>query len=286
MGKTIYFNGEFRDEKDKLLSVQDRALCFGDGLFEVILVRGGRFLLFSKHIRRMAKAAAEMGIGMPRQAPELLEAARALAERNGIADGELYLELTRGEAPRYHLFPEGVSPNFFMVLNPLRPIRPEARTEGVRVCLYPDERHGLCRWKTLNLLVNVLAKEEAKRSGTYEACFYREGAAGRYITEGASSSFFHVKDGILHTPELDNILPGATRASVIAIATSLGLAVEERRVGLEEIQSADEAFLVSTVSRVTPLVGLGDRTIADGRPGTLTLRLQAAYEDFIARNLE
>ncbi|MDP3177485.1 MAG: aminotransferase class IV, partial [Spirochaetaceae bacterium] len=286
MGKTIYFNGGFHDEDEKLLSVKDRALCFGDGLFEVVLCLGGKFLLFSKHMGRMATAAAELQMRVPRGASELLDAARVLAERNGIADGELYIELTRGEAPRYHLFPQGIEPNLFMVLNPLRPIKPETRELGVRVCLYPDLRHGICRWKTLNLLVNVLAKEEAKRTGTYEACFWREGPEGKYISEGASSSFFYFQGGVLYTPELDNILPGATRASVIGIARERGIKVVEKRILLDEILASDEAFLVSTVSRVTPLIGLGDAMIGDGKPGSGTRSLQAAYAEFIASSLE
>jgi len=203
-----------------------------------------------------------------------------------VQDGELYVELTRGEAPRYHLFPSGTRPNLFMVLNPLRPIPEGARERGVRVCAYPDLRHGLCRWKTLNLLVNVLAKEEAKRTGTYEACFIRESGGRQFVSEGASSSFFCAKAGKLVTPSLDNILPGATRAAVIELARAAGIEVEERPLPLAELESADEAFLVSTVSQVMPLLGIGSASIGGGEPGPLTRRLQAAYGRYMEEHLE
>jgi D-alanine transaminase len=286
MAREIWFNGEFRGEGEKLVSVQDRALCFGDGLFEVLRCIEGRFLLFGKHIGRMRDAAAEMSIGFPWRPEELLAAARELCDRNGIRDGELYVELTRGESPRYHPFPQGVAPKLFMVLNPLRPMPEGCRERGVGVLLYPDLRHGLCRWKTLNLLVNVLAKEECKRRGEYEACFFREDGQGCYVTEGASSSFFAVAGGRLVTPELDNILPGATRAAVIALARAEGLEVAERRLRLEELQGADEAFLVSTVSQVMPLIAIEGRKVGSGSPGPLTLRLKAAYERYMAEQLE
>lgn len=287
MGKTIYFNGEFRDEDEKLLSIQDRALTFGDGLFEVIRCIGGRFLLLRKHLGRMSTAASELAMDFPFDIEELLVAARALSGKNGITDGELYVELTRGEAPRYHPFPHGVRPNLFMVLNPLRPIPAGARERGVAVCLYPDLRHGLCKWKTLNLLVNVLGKEEAKGKGVYEACFFREdGDARKFITEGASSSFFAIQNGTLATPNLDNILPGTTRAAIIGIAKELGVPLEERRLYLDELENADEAFLVSTVSQVMPLIGIEGKRIALGEPGPLTRRLQEAYGRYMAEHLE
>lgn len=287
MDKVIWFNGEYRGETEKLLSVQDRALCFGDGLFEVLRCVGGRFLLFRKHLGRMATAAAELGMDFPFETGALLEAARGLVARNGIADGELYVELTRGESPRYHLFPAGVKPNLFMVLNPLRPIPADARERGIGVCLYPDLRHGLCRWKTLNLLVNVLAKEEAKRLHAYEACFVRGEGSGRVVTEGASSSFFAARGGTFVTPGLgDNILPGATRAAILELARQAGIPVEERSLPLAELEGADEAFLVSTVSQVMPVIRVGERVVGAGVPGPLTRRLQGLYAAYMAEHLE
>ncbi len=287
MGKIIYFNGTYRDESEKLLSVQERATNFGDGLFEVMLCVGGRFLSFRKHLGRMATAAAEMAIPFPFDADALLDAARALSAKNGIVDGELYVQLTRGEAPRYHLFPKDTPPNFFMILNPLRPIPASARETGVDVCLMPDKRHGYCGWKTLNLLPNVLGKEEAKRKGVYEACFFREDADGRaYVTEGASSSFFSIKNGVITTPDLDNILPGATRAAIIELANGLGMTVRESRLPVDDLRDGDEAFLVSTVSRVMPVVAVEDRTVGDGKVGPITKRLQMAYAEFLQAHLE
>jgi D-alanine transaminase len=235
----------------------------------------------------MRESARQLEIEFPFVTGQLLEAARVLSARNEVRDGELYIELTRGEAPRYHPFPQGVKPTFFMLLNPLRKMPDGCRENGVEICSYPDLRGLLCHHKTINLLPNVLGKETAKRNHAYEACFRREDAHGEsYITEGASSSFFAVVKGALITPELDNILPGATRAAVIDLACGHSIPVTERRIPLSEYLAADEAFLVSTVSQVMPVVGFDGKKIAGGQPGEMTKMLQALYNAFMLEHME
>jgi len=286
MANQIFFNGGFRQETEKLLSVQDRGLLFGDGLFEVIRCVGGKFLLFSQHLERMAQSAAFLGMEFPYPAAELLAAAKELSVRNGLQVGELYLELTRGEAPRYHPFPHGVRPNFFMILNPLRKMPDDCWSVGVRTVTFPDIRWGYCHIKSINLLPNVLGKQFAKEHGAFEALFCREDARGKYLTEGPSSTIFAVKDGALLTPDLDNILPGTTRKHVLALAREAGIPVREARLYLEECLGADEVFISSTVSEVMPVIQVDETVLPGGRKGPVTDRLQGLYAEFKAGRLE
>ncbi len=286
MGREIFFNGGFHQETEKLLSIQDRGLCFADGLFEVIRCVDGKFLLFGKHLRRMRESAAFLGMDFPYTAEELLEACRELSRRNGIQDGELYLEITRGEAPRYHPFPEGVRPNFFIVLIPLRKMPEGCWSVGIKTVTFQDIRWGYCHIKSINLLPNVLGKQYAKEKGAFEALFYRDDDRGRYLTEGPSSTIFCVRDKVLITPELDNILPGTTRACVMGLARADGLEVHEQRLYLQDFLTADEAFISSTVSEVMPVVEVDGAVVGGGRMGPVTARLQDLYREFKKDHLE
>lgn len=286
MSNQIFFNGGFHPDTEKLLSVQDRGLTFGDGLFEVVRCVGGRFLLFGEHLGRMRESAAFLGMELPYGTPDLLAACGELSRRNGVADGELYLELTRGEAPRYHPFPQGVRPNFFMVLNPLRKMPEGCWSRGVACVTFPDLRWGYCHLKSIQLLPNVLGKQFAKEHGAFEALFHRDGAGGRHLTEGASSSIFAVRDGVLHTPDLDNILPGATRRHVIDLARAEGIEVREGRLFLEDFRTADEVFITSTVSEVMPVIQLDGQPVGGGHRGPVTERLQGIYAQFMTNHLE
>jgi len=286
MEKLIFFNGDFFPEKTPLLSVLDRGLCFGDGLFEVIRCIGGKFLLFSKHMHRMQDSAEFLEIKFPYDTKTLLDIARELSKQNGINNGELYIEITRGEAKRYHPFPKDTKPNFFMVLNTLRQMPEGCWDKGVKVITQADIRWGYCHLKTINLLPNVLAKEKAKRACAYEAFLTRKDDAGDYLTECTSSSIFVVMKNVLYTPKLDNILPGTTRAAVIEIAQCLDISVKERRIYLKECFGIDEVFLTSTVSEVMPVVKIDENVISNGKPGILTVKIQSEYRTFMKEHLE
>jgi D-alanine transaminase len=286
MDNQIFFNGGFHAETEKLLSIQDRGLCFADGLFEVIRCVDGKFLLFSQHLQRMRESAEFLRMEFPYSAEEVLGACRELSRRNDIREGELYLELTRGEAPRYHTFPQGVRPNFFMVLNPLRRMPDGCWSVGVATVTFQDIRWGYCHIKSINLLPNVLGKQYAKERGAFEALFYREDAMGKYLTEGPSSTIFAVKGGVLYTPELDNILPGTTRKHVMALARREGIEVREGRLYLNAFLAADETFIASTVSEVMPVIRVDETVLSQGRKGPMTDRLQQLYSAFRQDHLE
>jgi D-alanine transaminase len=280
-----WWNGEFIDKDAPVIRLEDRGLTFGDGIFEVIRTLGGRLLFADAHLRRMQQSAAFFGIPFPYEAEVLEKIARELIRRNSVADGELYLELTRGTDPlRTHRFPPaGTPPTLFMLANPVRAIDPGCWERGARVCTYPDLRHGFCEHKSLNLVPNVLAKNYAFDRGAYDSLLYREDATGRYVTEGGSSSYFCVAGGEVITPALENILPGITRRKVIDLALAQGRRVAERRLYLNELLAADEVFLASTVSRVMPVARVDETAFA--APGAVTRALGAAFDLLFRREL-
>lgn len=272
-----YFNGNFIHKDEPVIHLEDRGLTFGDGIFEVIRTIDSELFFFDEHLTRMIASAGFFGLPFPERAEDLHAAARELVRRNGVNDGELYLQLTRGVDPRRdHRYPARDSrPTFFMLAFQLRPIPPDSWERGVRVITYPDLRGLLCEHKTINLLPNVRAKNAAFAKGAYEAMMFRVEARGRYVTEGGSSSYFCVLDGRILTPEIDNILPGITRTKVIDLARREDLEVIETRVMLTDLLRAEEVFLSSTVSRVMPVRAVDDHTFP--APGPVTGRLMQCY---------
>jgi D-alanine transaminase len=280
-----WWNGEFIDKDRPVIRLEDRGLTFGDGLFEVIRTVNERLLFYDAHMRRMQQSAEAFGLELAPGPEALRPLALELVRRNGIRDGELYLELTRGVDPlRTHRYPPaGARPTLFMLANPIRAIDPANWERGAEVVTCPDRRHAFCEHKTLNLLPNVLAKNLAFARGAYDALMYREDARGRYVTEGGSSSYFCVRDGAVITPAVDNILPGITRAKAIDLARAAGRIVTERRLYLEELLEADEVFLASTVSKVMPVRRVDER--ARPAPGPVTRGLMEAFEVLFRREM-
>ncbi|OAA29355.1 aminotransferase class IV [Kosmotoga arenicorallina S304] len=273
-----FLNGAIVEKADKMIPLEDRGLTFGDGLFEVLRVKDGHIFFFEDHLSRMRNSAEFFGIPFPYSRDEIKDRARELIALNGINDGELYIELTRGvDQNREHKYPpKDTPPTFFMLAIPLRDIDPMNWKSGAIVFSFPDLRHGLCEHKTINLLPNVLAKNYAYQHGGYEALMYREDLKGKYVTEGGSSNYFFVSGNIVITPEIDNLLPGITRSKVIERLKKNGVQVIERRIYHEELKKVDEVFLVSTVSMVMPV------RMIDGKnfkaPGQVTKKAMLLYQ--------
>ncbi len=281
-----FLNGQYVPETEPAIRLTDRALTFADGLFEILLVRRGEPLFFDEHVGRMVRSAEDLGMVIPYTAEDLLTAARYLIAHNLIETGEIYMSLSRGvDLHRDHRYPpEPPCPVFYMLAFPLREIPAESWERGVEVYAYPDERHGLCRHKTLGLLANVRAKNHAYARGGYEAVMFREEAGRRYVTEGGSSSYFCVRGRELWTPAPENILAGITWRKVQELAASMGIPVKRDRLWWDDFCSADEAFLCSTVSRVMPIRKIEDTILA--APGPVTTEIAGAYEGLIERYLE
>lgn len=278
----VYLNGEFLPRSEAKVSVEDRGFIFGDGVYEVWRVVHGRLFESERHYARLEHGLGELRISAPASATH--EGLRAIAERllaeNDLARGEatFYVEVTRGAAPRTHSFPPaGTSATLFAMVNALVP--PEAiRASGASVITLPDVRWLRCNVKTLQLLPNVLAKQAAAERNAIEGVFVRDGV----ITEGSHTNVVGVLEGELRTHPLTNlILPGITRAVVLAIARDLGLPVREIPFAERQLPQLDELFLVGTTSDVMPIVRANDVTIGTGAPGPIARRLQEAFRAYM-----
>lgn len=270
--ETVYLNGAFVPYADAKVPVEDRGLNFGDGVYEVVRIVGGRGFRLEDHLARLARGLAELEIAVdPRE--DLGDVILETARRNGMTEGTVYLQVTRGAATRTHAFPEGVRPTVIAWARPFPGRSDEERAAGVACITVPDTRHAYCEIKTTDLLPNVLANEQARRAGAYEAIFVRDGV----VTEGSHASVFAVLGGAVWTHPVRNILPGVTRALVLEQARVLRLPAREEGVPVGRFREAEEIFLTGTTTEVLGVVRLDGRPVGGGGPGPVTRRLAEAY---------
>lgn len=281
MPRYAYVNGRYLPHAQAAVHIEDRGYQFGDGVYEVIPVAGGRPVDEGPHLDRLERSLSELRIAMPmaRRALELV--CREMLRRNGLKNGLLYMQVTRGVAPRNHALPPNIRPALVMTTKQMDFSDQPKFQSGVSVVTVPDERWARRDIKTTNLLPNCLAKQVAVEANAYEALQY-DGDGN--VTEGTSSNFWIVtQDGRLVTRHLSNdILHGVTRRTVLAIAAEEDIDFEERAISLEEAMSAREAFVTSASSFVTPVVKIDGRSIGDGKPGPLSRRLLGWYRDYAA----
>ena len=264
----VYLNGRFLPLEQAGISPLDRGFLFADAIYEVVRYFRGRPFHLEEHVRRMGEGLAALRIEA--DAGFYAPAAQRLLSENGLADadGIVYAQISRGAAPRTHAFPpKGTPPTVFAFARASDPPPPE----GGRAILVPDVRWGRCDIKTVMLLPNVLAAQQARDAGAIDAILVRDGLA----LEATKANLFSVLDGGLRTaPPGPSILPGVTRSATIAAARRLGLTVEERAVTVEELLSSEEAFLASTTLWTHSLAAVGDRPIGGGRPGPVAAKLK------------
>lgn len=281
MPRYAYVNGHYLSHEHAAVHIEDRGYQFADGVYEVVPVVAGRAVDEQPHLDRLERSLSELSIPMPMSRKALELVCHELLRRNGILDGLLYMQVTRGVAPRNHAFPENVRPALVMTTKRIDFAGQPKFTDGVSVITVPDQRWARRDIKTTNLLPNCLAKQQAVEAGAYEALQYD--AEGN-ITEGTSSNAWIVAaDGKLVTRHLSNdILHGVTRRTVLAIAAEEGVEFEERPFTVKEAADAREAFVTSATSFVTPVVDIDGRRVGDGKPGPLTRRLLDWYRDYAA----
>lgn len=272
---TVYFNGEFVDKADVCISPDDRGFVFGDGVYEVVRAEDGRFFQLDAHRRRLRQSL--QGIRLENVDTEGLWAdVRRLLPRNDLDTGhaKVYLQITRGAAPRQHAFPEApTDPTIYATASPHEPPA-DKWNEGVRVVLHPDQRWARCNIKSTALLPNVLANQTARENAAFEAILVREGV----VTEGSHSSVLGVFDETVVTHPLTNrILPGITREVVLDLCHDLDITVDQSPIPKAELPNADELFLTGTTTGVMPIVCVEDWTIGEGAPGPVTRELQEAF---------
>jgi len=278
MSRVAYVNGRYLPLADAGVSILDRAFVFGDGVYEVCLVRDGALIDEARHLARLNMSLKALRIAAPIGEAALRRVLREVVARNRVSDGLVYLQISRGAARRDHGFPSpAVTPGLVVTAKSLDPRLGEANAErGVAVITLPDERWAHPHVKSLQLLPNVLAKQAAREAGAFEAWLVDDRG---FITEGSSTNAWIVAaDGALATRQADqSILRGVTRTTLIDVLAAKGLRLEERPFTREEAWGAREAFLSSATTIAMPVVALDGRSIGDGRPGSVTTALRRGF---------
>jgi len=277
MPRIAYVNGAYAPLREAFVHVEDRGYQFADGIYEVALRVAGRFWDLDGHLARWTRSLKELDIAAPMSERALRLVINRLIAKNRLEDCYIYMQATRGVAPRNHPFPlEGVRPSLVMTVKPLDMRKLNANAvKGVSVITEPDIRWGRVDIKSVGLLPNILAKEKAKRMGSAEAWLVRKGR----VTEGGSSNAWIIdKDGALITHPLgQEILGGITRDTVMKCAQELQLRVIERAFSVDEAKNTKEAFITSAMNLVTPVIAIDGAKVGDGKPGATALRLRQSY---------
>ncbi len=276
MGKVI-FDDQILERSDVHIDLEDRGYQFGDGVYEVIRVYSGKLFTMKEHIERLFQSAQKIKLDISMSPEQIQELAEELVKENKVDFGSIYMQVTRGAAPRTHMFPKPESNTkavFTAYTNEVpRPV--SLFEKGVAAITTEDIRWLRCDIKSLNLLPNVLAKQEATDSACFEAILHRNGI----VTEGSSSNAYIVKNGEVITHPADRlILNGITRQVLVELCKANGILFVEKEFDLRDLKDADEVFISSTTSEVMPVIKLDGETVGSGTPGKITRKLQALFE--------
>ena len=272
-----FFNGKYIEKDQIRIDPDDRGFLFADGIYEAMRTYNGTLFQAEMHARRLHCGARAMGFDLA-QVPDIIAIADELLDRNNLrtgGDALAYIQITRGVAPRNHAFPPKETP--LTVYANVRPIpdKSEMREKGIAVLTVPDRRWARCDIKSVALLPNTMAHQQALEAGAEEAIMVRDGAA----QEGSHSNAFIVQNGVVKTPPLTNyVLAGITRRFVLGLCEQNNVPYKETPVFLEDLHRADEAFVTGTTLEITPIVCVDGRTIGDGKPGAITRKLQEAFQ--------
>jgi D-alanine transaminase len=280
MSRIAYVNGRYVVHRDAAVHVEDRGYQFADGVYEVCEIRGGRLIDERRHIQRLTRSLAELGIRFPMNEGALGVVLREVVRRNRVRDGLVYLQVTRGVAPRNHAFPAAaVEPGVVVTSRAVdRSVGEQRASNGVAVITVPENRWARVDIKTVSLLPNVLAKQKAKEAGAFEAWFVDQDG---FVTEGASTNAWIVtaERTLVTRPADFGILRGITRGVMFDLAAREGLTVEERRFSVAEALAAREAFITAASTLVMPVVKIDGKPVSGGMPGRLAIELRARFHD-------
>ncbi len=281
MSRIAYVNGRYHRWPEARVHIEDRGFQFADGVYEVCEVRAGDLIDEDRHMARLGRSLGKLSIAAPMDMRSLGVVMREVVRRNRVRDGLLYLQITRGVAPRGHAFPvRPIKPTLVVTVRPIDRAVQRRAAKGIAVITVPETRWAGVDIKTVSLLPNVLAKQAAVEAGAQEAWFVD---ADGLVNEGSSSNAWIVTESgtLVTAPTTAQILEGVTRAVVLEVAGRNGLSLEERRFSVEEARRAREAFITSATAIVTPVVQIDGRPIAAGQPGTLATSLRRALLDSI-----
>ncbi|RBO91889.1 D-amino-acid transaminase [Pseudochrobactrum asaccharolyticum] len=275
MSRIVYVNGAYVPEEEAKISVFDRGFVFGDGIYEVSAVIDGKLVDNDAHMARLGRSLKMIDVPAPMSDEDIIAMQNELIKRNNLTEGVVYMQITRGAADRDFVYSKDMTPSLVAYTQVKNLTASAAQKNGIAIHVVEDIRWQRRDIKTVMLLAQVLAKQEATAHGCQDAWMQEDG----YITEGASSSAFIItEDGTLIVrPNSNAILPGCTRIAMLKIAEEQNLKVEDRRFTLEEAFKAKEAFQTSASGFVTPVVKIAGTVIADGKPGPITRSLQEKY---------
>lgn len=278
MSNKVLLNGRFVDEQDANVPYNDRGYNFGDGIYEYIRVYDGTLFTVKEHFERFLRSASELNIDLEETVESLTEIVQSLINENGVENGGVYIQVTRGASPRDHAFPgPDVKPQMMAFSKSYD--RPYEKLEnGINAVTVEDIRWLRCDIKSLNLLGNVLAKEYAVKYNADEAIQHR----GETVTEGASSNAYAIKDGVIYTHPTDNfILNGITRQVIKKVADEAGIPFKEETFTVDFLKQADEVIVSSTSIEVMPVIKLDGEAVGNGEVGPITRQLQKGFEQKI-----
>lgn len=279
MPDIAFINGSFLPWQDATISIDDRGFQFGDGVYEVIRTYKGQPFQLDAHLERLSRSLREIKLAPPYPLSVWTKWIQEALEKAEYRDAKIYIQITRGVAPRDHAFPSGLESTAVMTVRQLHPVSRESANSGVTAQTYEDLRWGRCDIKSLNLLANVLARESAKQAGVFEAILVRDSI----VTEGSVSNVMAVQGGAIVTaPEGPQILSGVTRSVVLTLARKAGIRVDERFISVDALYAADEVFLTGTTVEILGVVQIDGRRIAAGCPGPVTKALCTEWAAMLA----
>lgn len=269
---TVYLNGEYLPLSEAKISVLDRGFLFGDGVYEVIPSYFGRLFRLEAHLDRLDNSLAAIRLANPHTHGQWRTILEPLL--NGTQDQYIYLQITRGAAPkRDHAFPSQTPPTVFAMCSPIVPMA--ERDTGVKVVTQPDTRWKLCDTKAITLLANILHRQEAVDKDCAEAILVKDG----YVTEGAASNVFAVIDGVVTTPPKSHaILPGITRDVILELAHNNSIPCKEENFSLSALKAASEVWITSSTREIIPVIACDGSAIADGKPGAIWQKMNALFQ--------
>ncbi len=272
MSRIAYVNGRYLPQREASVNIEDRGYQFGDGIYEVVHLYQNRFIDEDLHLARLERSLREIDLPMPMSRQALVHVLHEVARRNRVSEGLLYMQVTRGVARRDHAFPaKPVPPAVVVTIRRVPPYPEDISKWHASAITQPDLRWARCDIKSVGLLPNVLARQEARKQGAIEAILIDPSGM---VTEGAATSFWIVDaNGILRTRFLDQaILPGCTRGALKALMQEAGIPFSETAFSEQEMRQAREAFLTSATSFVKPITQIDGKPVGTGEPGPITRR--------------
>ena len=281
MSSIVYLNGQYLPIEEAKISVLDRGFTFGDGIYEVIPVYNGHIFRLKEHIERLNNSLDEVFIDKPHEMDQWEKILRELIEKNSekdpSEDQSLYIQVTRGISERDHAIDIATEQTVFAMI---RPLLKKDRSAGISAVIEEDIRWKYCHIKAITLLPSVVLRHKAKQSGATEALLIREG----YVTEGAASNVFIVKNGIVKTPIKDgSLLPGITRDLVVELLSESGIPCEEVVIKETELKQADEIWITSSTWEIVPVIELDGKPVGTGRPGEVWQQAFRIYQEYKTR---